>query len=173
MQHLQDLAAVLLDAAAAEATDLAHAFQAARRAPGQFQGLLVRQDHEQRHPLAPGRVAAPRGQPLVPRTLGLVQFGQEPQERLATGIDALGECRPRRRRGLPCSLEGPRLQVDREAWSALVDEEVRFRAQDLARRQVRPYRPVVEQPGPRIHGNRQHPDLNHRSRLRRSPGGES
>ncbi|MBM4397506.1 MAG: hypothetical protein FJ087_17695 [Deltaproteobacteria bacterium] len=43
MQHLQDLAAVLLDAAAADPPDLADALQAARRAAGQFQRLPVRQ----------------------------------------------------------------------------------------------------------------------------------
>jgi hypothetical protein len=172
MQHLQNLAAVLLDATAAEAPDLADAFQGSGSAPGQFQGLLVRQDHEQRHALPARRVAAPRGQPLVPRALGFVQFGQQPQERLAAGIGMPRRERWPRRGGGPFgrALQGPCLQVDREARVSLVDEELGFRPQHLAIRQVRPQRPVVEQAGPRIHLDRQDPDFRHHSPPRRGGG---
>jgi hypothetical protein len=75
MQHLQDLAAVLLDPAPADALDLADAFERVRGPPSHFQRLVVRQQHVMWQGLAPGRVPTPLEQPVVPRTLRLVEFG--------------------------------------------------------------------------------------------------
>jgi hypothetical protein len=162
MQHLQELAAVLVDPAPTDPFDLAEPFQGPRRPPGQFHRLYVGHQHVVGQGLPAGRFPAPLEQAFVPGPFRFVEFGQQAQEGFPPGVVGIrggsGLRGPGRFR---CALAQAGFQVHAAAGTAFVGEEVGFGAEDFTVGQIPADRAVVEQARSRVEGDRQHPDLGH------------